>query len=54
MSRAVNNPVAQSLRERQFHQRIIVSKKLYVRHKEKVHTDVEKEEGAHHDRRSKN
>lgn len=39
------NPVAASLRDRQFHQRIVVSKKLYVRHKEKVKTHAQTQKG---------
>lgn len=54
MSRAVKNPVAQSLRERQFHQRILVSKKLYARHKEKAHLYEKEEKEERNDRSSSN
>lgn len=45
------NPVAQLLRERQFHQRIVTSKKLYARHKEKGQIHAQTKEG--HDRDSR-
>lgn len=47
------NPVAQSLRERQFHQRIVRSKKLYARHKEKGQIYAHIQQGDQDDRLGK-
>lgn len=38
------NPVAKSLRQRQFHLRVVPSKKIYTRHKEKVKTYANEKE----------
>ncbi len=42
---AKKNPVAASLRDRQFHQRIVLSKKRYMRNKEKVKIHDHTQEG---------
>ena len=49
MTMTKRNPVARSLHSRQFHQRIVVSKKLYVRSKEKErhHAENTIQQGDH-------
>jgi hypothetical protein len=44
------NPVAESIRERQYHQRIVLSKKHYARHKEKAQTHAQTQERQTDDR----